>query len=613
MGKFCFGIDLGTTNSCIAVMQGVGQQRVPKVIKLRTGGVTLPSCVMFDHGEVIVGPQAYNNRYMTDKVVYSSKRDIGTDKVYHINDGATEFDVTPTDVAYHILSELKTSAELYYGEGAVDEIVITVPAYFNYEKRKRTKLAAERAGMKVLGIVNEPTAAALAYTFGSDKSDKFLVYDLGGGTFDVTILQMIVGEENNSFSFFEDLESHDRVAQVIASAGDDHLGGDDLDIAVFDLACKEASRDFMAQYPRVKNFDIREHFTAKQREELLLTIEQHKKGGIDGKLVIKKRFKIGKAAREASLVIGREEFSKALEPIYLRTKAKIDECISNATNTSYNKMVLVGGSTKLELLRERIRKDFKKIEIYCELNPDESVALGAAVQASILKGETAVQVNDVLPQSIGIDCVVTVDDVKLRGRYQRIINKDTSLPTEATIPVSTLTDGQRSANIAIYQGEDSMTSNNTYLGSIVIADLPERSAGSVDMRLSMRVDANGLLYVSVNTEGKKTAVVLKNILKPGEVKLNRMAQKMLTSMESAINNADIADDLRDELMAELEGIRESGGKIPADFQKRVRSLGTQTMDTVQAAATRHFSGRDGYLQTHVAEEDDDNEQGDDEE
>lgn len=602
MSKFCFGIDLGTTNSCIAVMQGSGGKIVPRIIPLKSGSPTLPSCVMFDRGKVIVGKQAYQNRHLVEQVVYSSKRDIGTDKVYHINDGLTTFDVTPTDVAYYILKELKESAERYYGEGSVDEIVITVPAYFNYEKRKQTKLAAERAGMRVLGIINEPTAAALAYTYDSNENDKFLVYDLGGGTFDVTILQMLAGDED-AFSIFEDVDMQSRVAQVIASAGDDHLGGDDLDQSVFELACAAASKQAKKDL-KDKSFNLVEYLSSEQREKMILSIEQHKRFDINSKLILSVPITYKGDKIKIDVTIGIDEFKQALEPLYLRTKAKIQECVEGAANTSFDKMVLVGGSTKLMILRDRIRQNFPNVEIYCGLNPDESVALGAAVQASIIKGQTDFKVNDVLPQSIGIDSVVLVDDMKLRGRYQKLITKDTSLPAEATIPVSTLKDNQESATVAVYQGEDSLTANNTYLGSIKLDKLPSRSAGSVDMRLTLRVDANGLVYVTLNAEGNVKELALQNILRPQAQTVSPMLRKMYASMESAINNADISEQEREDILDELDMLRSKAKPVPKEFQDKVRGFGAKTLDRLTEAATSHFASRDGYIQSAIVEEDD---------
>ena len=237
--KYAFGIDLGTTNSCIAV-KAAG--RPAEIIALADGRKTLPSCVMYKDGNVIVGREAYIHRYDTDHVVYSSKRDIGSDKKYTIyanGDDAPPVEITPVDVAYEILKKLKQDAELLYGKDFIKDVTITVPAYFTLERRSATIEAANRAGLNVLALINEPTAAAVAYTEGSSGNERILVYDLGGGTFDVTLLSMTEPDADLA-ELFDDEDLSDTVAKVISSSGGPHLGGDDLDRLVYDLAVKNA-------------------------------------------------------------------------------------------------------------------------------------------------------------------------------------------------------------------------------------------------------------------------------------------------------------------------------------------------------------------------------------
>lgn len=529
MSKYAFGIDLGTTNSAIAVVSG---GKPAEVIRLSNGEATLPSCVMYRDGRVIVGRYAYEHRHDIKHVVYSSKRHIGTPHTYAVyanGDDMPPVKVTPTDVAYEILRTLKEEAEKKYGKDEVDEVVITVPAYFTYQKRAETKKAAERAGMKVLALINEPTAAALAYACNTETSDKFLVYDLGGGTFDVTLLSMI--NDVKMPSIFADMDLSDKTAKVISSAGNDHLGGDDLDELVYRIACKSASEQYK-QKSNDPTFDLARAISPEMKEKILLLIESIKKSG-DTSTVMKtiKGEQIGKET-DIDLFITHDMFVEATRKIYQNTLVKLTECVGRQAS-SYNRLILIGGSTKSAILREMIANDFT-CPIYTNLNPDEAVALGAAVQSSIIKGETNISVTDVLPQSIGVDCVNVMDDVEIPGRFNKILLKDTPLPAAVSIPVTTYEDDQRQARISVYQGESTLSANNTYLGDLVI-DLPKKyKKGEAPITITASVDASGLLSVTASIGNKKESITLQNVLNPEENQAVTAKDKLLSRYMNTI-------------------------------------------------------------------------------
>ncbi len=587
MSKFSFGIDLGTTNSCIAVMQGVSKEnRHPQVIPLQNKQHTLPSCVWYKRdGSIEVGVNAYEHRYLSQEVVYSSKRDIGTDKLYTLHDGALT--VTPVDVASEILKKLKHDAEVMYGEGAVDEAVITVPAYFNSNKRKATREAARLAGINVKAIINEPTAAALAYTLGRDTDDHFMVYDLGGGTFDVTLMDVKQG--NAEFDFFSEMEDDSRtLAQVLASAGDDHLGGDDLDRGIYETALDRLNAEVNSM-DRVHDFDIRSTITEEEKEKIILFLESFKKNSTNRVASWDFEIKLGRGIKKVSMRADSALIQEALEPLYQRTLKKVKECVNDAVGVQeITKIILVGGSTKLKALQERLAEDFPKADIYCELNPDEAVALGAAVQMDVLRGDTEMTVSDVLPQSIGVDCVMTMNDVEIPGRFQKVISKDTVLPAEGSIFVTTVKDNQTTIPVAVYQGESFSTDENTYLGTIVLDNVNLHEKGEDSIKLEMRIDANGILSVAVSADGKREELVLQNILNPQVKKEETLVEKTVKSLITSVKNSKLSDEQKQEYIHRLTECYKDPSQIAA-LRKELKDAMAGEIKKVTEEMTSRFN------------------------
>lgn len=591
MQKFLFGIDLGTTNSCISVSKLINGKPITSVIPIRGSKTTLPSCVMFDRGEVIVGEQAYTKRYLTDQVVYSSKRDIGTDKRYIINDGSDIFEVTPTDIAEHILRKLKTIAEQSYGEGNVKDVTITVPAYFSIEKRTQTKLAAEKAGWNVLAIINEPTAAALNYITDKKEPETFLVYDLGGGTFDVTLLQLMPAGEDVGFGLFKNPVTNKNFAEVISSAGNDKLGGDDLDLAALYLACQDATAEIKQKH-NLKKFDLFKDLPADLKEHILLSIEQYKKRGCDGTLQYDVKYERKDLTVEVMLSIDKTTMQQALFPLYAKTKAKISECLRGNSAYPFKRIVLVGGSTKLQILRDMLSKDFPGKEIYCDLNPDESVALGAAVMSTIVTGSSNMRLTDVLPQSVGVDCISQLKNIQLAGTFKRLINRNTVLPAEAITELYTTEDNQTQATLMIYQGEDTMTANNQFIGTVVLEGLEQKKAGQVAIILKLVVDGNGLLHVSAVSGSSEIKATLNNILKPTTVdeleNVNPMLRKVIQGLRTAVSNLDISSDEKDHLEQLLKMAHKDPNALN-ECKAKVKDLSSKSRDMRSQAVTELFS------------------------
>lgn len=534
MKKLCFGIDLGTTNSAIAVLRGKDNV-VSQIITLKNGAHTLPSCVQYSHGNVIVGSSAYNHRWLTEQVVYSVKRYMGTDKVFHINDGDTEFDVTPEQVSSEILKKLVSDAELQYGAGTIKELTITVPAYFNNNQRRATIKAAELAGLKVLKIINEPTSAALAYGLDDVKDDeRVLIYDLGGGTFDVTLLEI---HQNESESFellgLEDNVDQGKTITVISNGGDTHLGGDDFDRSVYKIAMDRLEEMTRKEKPGFKTFEV----SRDMEEQIILQIETWKKFNITNMLIIPIKAKLDGVENDLQMYLYKEDAAYAFEGIYARCSKCVQECLSTAPKQDFSKIVLVGGSTKLKLIRDRLHEEFPHAEIYDRLNPDESVARGAAVQTGLLYGGKDLAVFDVIPLPLGIGVEQEIGDALLPDRFEIIIKKDALLPVSNSKSVSTIVDNQAAIDLPVYQGLSKTASENAHIGTVHVRDIPKKPAGEVSVVVTMSVDMNGILTVSANCEGKITDATLENILKSGAVEPVKQLSFAMKKLKKAVDIA----------------------------------------------------------------------------
>lgn len=481
MGKV-IGIDLGTTNSAMAVYEG----NEAKIIANKEGKNTTPSIVAFtDKGEVLVGEPAKRQAITNpQKTIYSIKRIMGLmfneDKAkeaqkrlpYKIVDrnGACAIEIadkvyTPQEISAKILMKLKEDAQAYLGE-EVTEAVITVPAYFNDSQRKATKEAGTIAGLNVLRIINEPTSAALAYGLDKKESEKIMVYDLGGGTFDVTVL-----------------ETGDNVVEVLATGGDAFLGGDDFDNRIIDWATKEFKDD--------TGIDIKSDVMALQR--LKDAAENAKKELSSAQeSEINLPFITADASGPKHLVkkLNRAKFESLVEDLIDETIKKIDFVIkdANLNKSDVSEVVMVGGSTRIPKTQQRV-KEFIGKELNKSVNPDEVVALGASIQGGVLKGDVKdVLLLDVTPLSLGIET--------LGGVMTKVIDRGTTIPAKKAQVFSTAEDNQPAVSIHVLQGERELAKDNKSLGRFDLTGIPAAPRGIPQIEVTFDIDANGILTVS---------------------------------------------------------------------------------------------------------------------
>ena len=487
------GIDLGTTNSVVAVMEG-GK---PAVIANAEGNRTTPSVVGFSKtGERLVGELAKRQAVSNpEKTVISIKRHMGTD--YRVNIDDKKY--SPEEISSMILKKLKDDAEKYLGE-PVTEAVITVPAYFNDSQRQATKNAGTIAGLEVKRIINEPTASALAY--GLDKLDqmlKVLVFDLGGGTFDVSVLE--IGEG---------------VFEVKSTAGDTRLGGDDWDNEIVDWMADE--------FKRMNGIDLRNDPMAKQRLK-----EAAEKAKIELSTVLQTNINLPFITADASgpkhldLTLSRAKFEEMTYHLLERCKKPVKQAMSDAklTEKDIDRILMVGGSTRMPMVVDYVRKEFGK-EPNKDINPDECVALGAAVQGAVLSGDSDVKgivLVDVTPLTLGIET--------LGGVMTKLIQRNTAIPCSKSEIFSTAADNQPAVEIHVLQGERGFAAENKTLGKFVLADIPPAPRGIPQIEVSFDIDRNGILSVTAKDKatGKSQQIKITATTTLSKDDVNRMVKE----------------------------------------------------------------------------------------
>ena len=485
MGKV-IGIDLGTTNSCVAVLEG-GE---PVVIANAEGDTTTPSVVGFaKNGERLVGETAKRQAITNpERTISSIKRHMGTDYTVEI-DGKK---YTPQDISAMILSKLRADAESYLGE-KVTEAVITVPAYFTDSQKQATKDAGKIAGLDVKRIINEPTAASLAYGLDKDEAQhKILVYDLGGGTFDVSILEL-----------------GDGVFEVLATNGDNKLGGDDFD---------EALLNFMADsFAKENGVDLRNDKMALQRlkeaaEKAKKELSSAQTTNVNLPFITVNE----NGPLHMNMDITRAKFEQLTEGLVNRTIGPMNKAMADAgvSNSDISKVILVGGSTRIPAVQEAVKKVTGK-EPFKGINPDECVAIGAAIQAGVLTGEVNdVLLLDVTPLSLSIET--------LGGVATKLIERNTTIPTKKSQIFSTAADNQTAVDIHVMQGEREMAADNTTLGRFQLTGIPPAPRGVPQIEVTFDIDANGIVNVSAKDmgTGKEQSITITSSTKLSEDEIN---------------------------------------------------------------------------------------------